>query len=299
MKSLFGLVLACYLVAIPVRAESPYFAGYGDSGTTFGVASEFSQMIALLSDDVLRDLMCRLSGSRFTPGNLSSALGMPEAQVLRRIRTLRSWGLVRMVRYDSATTIVEPIPGTGARKLRRWAEKYCGTSDSCGKPIANPLVERFREREKGNSEGEATSGGGGFEFKKKARRMKLKIGGDVLLVELYDTPTADAIFAGAPIRSRIRQSGGKIYFVAPIQAQEENEATYEVNIGDLVYSAAKKTISIAIEPSWYSHGDQLQFSHGNKISLATKSNVWGRSISDVRDFGAVAYGDEVSLEIVE
>ena len=298
MRSLFGLAVAIFLVATPLRAENPYRAGFGDSETTFGVASEFNQMIALLSDGVIRDLMCRLSDSRFTPGSLSSALGIPEAQILRRIRTLRSWGLVRMVRHDSTTTIVEPIPGTGERTLRRWAEKYCVVGDSCGKPMANPLVERYREREKEKTD-EGAGGGGGFEFKKKARRMKLKIGGNVLLVELYDTPTANAIFSSAPIRSRIRQSGGRIYFTAPIQAEEEDEATYEVNIGDLVFSAKQKTISIAIEPSWFSHGDQLQFSHGNKISLATRSNVWGRAISDVRDFGAVRYGDEVSLEIAE
>ena len=140
MKSLFGLAVAFFLVATSLRAESPYRTGIGDSETTFGVASEFSQMIALLSDGVLRDLTCRLSDSRFTPDSLSSALGIPEAQVLRRIRTLRSWGLVRMARHDSATTIVEPFPGTGERTLRRWAEKYCVVGDSCGKPMSNPLA---------------------------------------------------------------------------------------------------------------------------------------------------------------
>ena len=64
-----------------------------------------------------------------------------------------------------------------------------------------------------------------------------------------------------------------------------------------MYSASQKTISLAIEPSWYSRGNQSQFSHGNKISLASRSNVWGHAVSDVRDFGAAAYGDEVSLEI--
>ena len=84
--------------------------------------------------DALRDIMCRLSSQRFTPGSLSSALGMPEGQVLRRIKTLQGWGLVRMVRRDSATTIVEPLPGDGAGTLRRWAIKYCPMGDECGRP---------------------------------------------------------------------------------------------------------------------------------------------------------------------
>ena len=292
-------ILAAFLAAMPARAENPYPDPLGDPGTTYGMASEFNQMVALLSDGALRDIMCRLSSARFTPGNLSSALGMPEGQVLRRINTLRDWGLVRMVRHNSATTIVEPIPGDGSQTLRRWAGKYCGVGDSCGNQFANPLAERYREREKRDDDERIGQGGGGFEFKKKARRLKLKIGGNVLLVELYDTPTADAIFSGIPFRSRVRNSGGRIYFSTPIQAEEEKEAIYEMKTGDLVYSADRGTIAIGMEASQFSYGNKLQFSSRNKISLTTRSNIWGRAIGDVRDFSAVVYGEEVSLEAAE
>ena len=130
-------VLAGFLTSMPVRAENPYPTSLGGPGTTFGMASEFNQLFAILSDEALRDIMCRLPGARFTPGRLSAALGMPEGQVLRRINTLRGWGLVRMVRHDSATTIVEPIPGEGSQTLRRWANRYCSDGDSCGRPTAN------------------------------------------------------------------------------------------------------------------------------------------------------------------
>ena len=106
----------------------------GDFSSTYGVAREFDRLVALLGDDVLRDMVCRISHQRFTPGRLSSALGMPEGQVLRRINTLRGWGLVRLVRRDSATTIVEPLPGEGTRTLRRWAVKYCAEGNACGEP---------------------------------------------------------------------------------------------------------------------------------------------------------------------
>ena len=94
--------LACFIAAMPARANNPYPANPGGPGTTYGMASEFSQLVALLSDGALRDLICRLSGARFTLGKLSSALGMPEGQVPRRINTLRGWGLVRMLQHDSA-----------------------------------------------------------------------------------------------------------------------------------------------------------------------------------------------------
>ena len=138
MKKYIALAaLGGLLAAMPVRAENAYPDTLGAPGTTFGMASEFNQLFAILSDGALRDIMCRLSGARFTPGRLSSALGMPEGQVLRRINTLRGWGLVRMVRHDSATTIVEPMPGAGSQTLRRWANKYCSEGDSCGRPVAN------------------------------------------------------------------------------------------------------------------------------------------------------------------
>ena len=168
MKTYFAM-LAGFLAAMPARAENPYPANLGGPGTTLGMASEFNQLVALLSDGALRDIMCRLSGARFTPGNLSSVLGMPEGQVLRRINTLRNWGLVRMVRLDSATTIVEPNPGGGGQTMRRWANRYCSAGDSCGTPVTSadsqrkPVANPDRQGE-GRKEIAVSGGGGTLHF---------------------------------------------------------------------------------------------------------------------------------------
>ena len=98
-------------------------------------AMEVDRLLNLLSDEVLRDIVCRLSSERYTPARLGGAMGVPEGQVLRRLATLRNWGMVRMVRRDSASTIVEPLPGEGAETLRRWAAKYCAVGDVCGRPV--------------------------------------------------------------------------------------------------------------------------------------------------------------------
>ncbi len=131
------IAVALILTAAPAEASEP-FPRYGnDLDCRHCAPMEFDRLAAMLGDEALRDLMCRLSSQRFTPGRLSSALGMPEGQVLRRVKTLQGWGLVRMVRYDSATTIVEPLPGDGARTLRRWAVKYCPLGDECGRPAGD------------------------------------------------------------------------------------------------------------------------------------------------------------------
>ena len=148
MKSLL-FALALVFAAVP-RAGAE-FTG------TFGMATEIDRLAALLGDEILRDMVCRLSSERYTPASLGAATGLPEGQVLRRLNRLRGWGLVRMVRRDSARTIVEPMPGEGARTLRRWAERYCPTGDGCGRPAGKD----GRGRRAGDTGGAASTGEAG------------------------------------------------------------------------------------------------------------------------------------------
>ena len=142
MKHLLS-ILALLLVAAPAKGGEP-FPRYGnDLDCGYCAALEFDRLVALLGDEVLRDLVCRLSSERYSFGSLSSALGRPEGQVMRRIKTLRGWGLVRTVRHDSALTIVEPTPGDGGRTLQRWAQRYCPQGDSCGRPL--PVIRGAAE----------------------------------------------------------------------------------------------------------------------------------------------------------
>ena len=135
----FALALALLTAATPAVEAAPY-PNFGQD-CPHCLPMEIDRLAALLGDDVLRDLVCRLSSQRFTPARLSTALGIPEGQVLRRINTLRGWGLVRLARYDSATTIVEPLPGRGGETLRRWATRYCPSGDACGTPAATSQEE--------------------------------------------------------------------------------------------------------------------------------------------------------------
>ncbi len=128
----FALLL---LATAAARGTEP-LPRYGND-CAYCVPMEVDRLAALLGDHILRDLVCRLSHERYSFGSLSSALGMAEGQVMRRINTLRGWRLVRTVGNDSAHTIVEPIPGEGAQTLRRWASRYCPTGDECGRAVAS------------------------------------------------------------------------------------------------------------------------------------------------------------------
>ena len=147
MKHL-AIALVVILAAASARGDGhqPHFGS--EFNCTFCVATEIDRLATLLGDELLRDMVCRLSSARYTFGTLSSALGLPEGQVIRRINVLRGWRLVRMVRKDSAHTIVEPTPGEGGQTLRRWASKYCPTGDGCGRAVANPGGQKDRARDR-------------------------------------------------------------------------------------------------------------------------------------------------------
>ena len=146
---------------MPLRGEE-IFPIARDDCETCGIL-ELDRLAALFMDNALRETVCRISRENLTPSDLGRAIGMPEGQVMRRIHTLRGWGLVRLVRRDSATSIVEPLPGAGERTLERWANKYCAHSDVCGASETVP-----EPRETGRAEramGVGINGGGSLSGK--------------------------------------------------------------------------------------------------------------------------------------
>ncbi len=131
MMKYLAVAVAFLLAAANAKGDEP-LSPFNDGFTsTYSIAREFDRLTAVLGDEVLRDLICRLSYERYGPRNLSSALGIPEGQVMRRIDTLRGWGLVRVVGSDAVNPIVEPLPGTGEQTLRRWAIRYCPQGEAC------------------------------------------------------------------------------------------------------------------------------------------------------------------------
>lgn len=128
------LALACHFVVATAHGGAPL--SRNDCG--YCAAMEFDRLAALLGDEVLRGLVCRVSFEAYTPRALSSVLEVPVTQVMRRIETLRGWGLARLTPTDWGATVVEPLPGDGGRTLRRWALRYCPQGDACGTPKSNP-----------------------------------------------------------------------------------------------------------------------------------------------------------------
>ena len=116
----------------------------------------------------------------------------------------------------------------------------------------------------------------------------MTIGRVTLHAELFDTPTADAIFAAVPFESRAATWGDEVYFAAPLRAEREADARDVVEAGELAFRPDGEAIVIGWGPTPASEGDEIR--------LATTANIWGRAVEDVRRLGVVEPGERVMVE---
>lgn len=123
------------------------------------------------------------------------------------------------------------------------------------------------------------------------RRVKLIIGGVEIRAELFDTPTADAIYEGTPFDSSAQTWGEEVYFSTPLSLAREADARAIVEAGELAFWVEGDSIAIGFGPT--------PISQGNEIRLAAPTNIWGRALDDVKALAAVRPGAPVRVERME
>ena len=102
-----------------------------DIGCIYCLALEIDRLPLILRDQVLRDIICRLSSQAFAPDQLARAVGVTSPEVMQRVNLLRHWGLARFFKSSWGQIVVEAFPGQGELILRRWTKKYCVKSNKC------------------------------------------------------------------------------------------------------------------------------------------------------------------------
>ena len=120
------------------------------------------------------------------------------------------------------------------------------------------------------------------------RKLKMTIGGVEITAELFETATADAIFASLPFSSVARTWGDEVYFDTPVSAGHEADARDVVEAGELAFWLAGSAIAIGFGPTPVSQGDEIR--------LAAPCNIWGRALEDVRTLSTVNSGDAITVE---
>jgi hypothetical protein len=120
------------------------------------------------------------------------------------------------------------------------------------------------------------------------RKLKMTIGGIEITAELFDTPTADAIYQNLPFSSTARTWGEEVYFDTPVTSENEADARDVVEAGELAFWLAGTAIAIGFGPTPVSQGEEIR--------LASPCNVWGRAVEDVRGLMVVKDGDPITVE---
>jgi len=124
-----------------------------------------------------------------------------------------------------------------------------------------------------------------------ARRLKMTIGAVEITAELFDTPTADAIYASLPIAATANLWGEEVYFATPVSVVREADARAVVEAGELAFWVEGDSIAIGF--------GRTPISQGDEIRLAAPTNIWGRALDDVRQLSAVPSGAPVSVAAAE
>lgn len=122
-------------------------------------------------------------------------------------------------------------------------------------------------------------------------KIRIRIGPVELIAQLRNTPTAQAIYARLPIRSKAQTWGDEVYFAVPVEAKLERDAKQIVEPGELAFWVQGSAIGIGFGPTPVSQGDEIR--------LVTKTNIWATTLDDVTRLRAVREGDAVMLTAVD
>lgn len=120
------------------------------------------------------------------------------------------------------------------------------------------------------------------------RKLRMTIGDVVIRAELFDTPTADAIYAAAPFTASAMTWGDEVYFATPVSVPREADARTVMEAGELAFWTDGDAIAIGFGPTPISQGDEIR--------LASPSNVWGQALDDVQQLHAVSSGAAITVD---
>jgi hypothetical protein len=120
------------------------------------------------------------------------------------------------------------------------------------------------------------------------RKIKMTIGSVELEAELFDTPTADAIYANLPFNAVASTWGDEVYFATPVHVRKEADAKDVVEAGELAFWVEGHSIAIGFGPT--------PVSRGKEIRLAARTNIWGKALGPVTPLRKVKGGDFIKVE---
>jgi hypothetical protein len=121
-------------------------------------------------------------------------------------------------------------------------------------------------------------------------RIRIKIAHVTLDAELNETPTAQEVARALPLKTAFNTWGDEIYFSIPVEAELDESAQEEVELGDIGYWPTGRAFCIFFGPT--------PTSTPEKILPASAVNIIGRVKGDATRLKEVMGEDEVVVEVI-
>ena len=121
------------------------------------------------------------------------------------------------------------------------------------------------------------------------RQIRIKAGSVIVVAELYNTKTAEAIWQALPFSSKVNTWGDEIYFRIPVKIGLESGQEI-VDFGDLGYWPPGSAFCIFF--------GQTPMSNKDEIRAASAVDIFGKVVDDARVFKNVKDGEKMAVERV-
>ena len=120
------------------------------------------------------------------------------------------------------------------------------------------------------------------------RTITITIGSISIRAELFDTPTADAIYAALPFDAGANTWGDEVCFSTPVHVGLEPDDRDVVEAGELAFWVEGDSIASGFGPTPISQGDEIR--------LAARTNIWGQALDDVYQLKSVSSGAAIHVQ---
>jgi uncharacterized protein len=120
-------------------------------------------------------------------------------------------------------------------------------------------------------------------------RIRIRWPKGELTAQLDDTPTAQAVIAGLPAKSRASTWGEEVYFTLAADVKLEHDAREVVDPGTVCFWVQGSSLALPYGPT--------PVSRGSECRLVTRVNVLGRLEGDPRKLASVRDGDAIEVTL--
>ena len=120
------------------------------------------------------------------------------------------------------------------------------------------------------------------------RTITITIGNISIRAELFDTPTADTIYAALPFDAGANTWGDEVRFSTPVNVGLEPDDRDVVEAGELAFWVEDDSIAIGFGPTPISQGDEIR--------LAARTNIWEQALDDVYQLKSVSSGAAIHVQ---